>query len=126
MKKENIVFYRCAECGEIVVKINDGSCTPLCCGKEMVRLEGKTADAGMEKHVPVIEKKEGALLVKCGDIPHPMIDAHYIEWLAIVTDSGLAIKYLNPGDAPEALFESAEHGIAYSYCNIHGFWKKEF
>ncbi len=55
--------------------------SPICCGEPMVLLEAKTADQGKEKHVPVVEKQEGGYLVKVGDVPHPMIEKHWITLL---------------------------------------------
>jgi superoxide reductase len=45
----------------------------------MVLQEENTFSAAKEKHVPVIEKITGGVLVKVGSVEHPMIDTHYIE-----------------------------------------------
>lgn len=81
-------------------------------------------DVGKEKHVPVIEKVEGGVIVKVGSIPHPMEEKHYIEWIELVTDKGSCRKFLKPGDPPEAFFPVREgHIKAREYCNVHGLWK---
>ena len=38
-----------------------------------------------------------------------------------------ALRYLKPGEAPEARFHLGEDGKAtvYAYCNLHGLWKAE-
>jgi superoxide reductase len=45
----------------------------------MVLQEENTFSAAKEKHVPVIEKITGGVLVKVGSVEHPMIETHYIE-----------------------------------------------
>ena len=79
-----------------------------------------------EKHVPVVEKGEKMLHVQVGSTPHPMLENHYIEWIAMECEGRLPFKYLKPGDKPEADFHLVEHGTVYAYCNLHGLWKTEF
>jgi len=38
----------------------------------MKKLSAKGEDAGLEKHVPVIEETAGGIIVKVGSVPHPM------------------------------------------------------
>ena len=57
---------------------------------------------------------------------HPMMEAHYIMFICIETSRGHQIKYLNPGEKPEAEFllaDGEELIAAYEYCNLHGLWK---
>jgi superoxide reductase len=83
-----------------------------------------TVDAAKEKHVPVVESVDGGVKVKVGDVAHPMEEKHYIEWIEIMADGEIYRKFLNPGDAPEAVFSiSASQVNARAYCNIHGLWK---
>ena len=42
--------------------------------------------------------------VKIGDVEHPMLDNHYIEWVSIQTKFGNQRKLLKPGDKPEVVF----------------------
>ena len=84
----------------------------------------KNEDEGKEKHVPVVEKTEKGVKVKIGSVPHPMEEAHHIEWIEIIADKKSYRKFLFPGDAPEAEFcVEAENIAARGYCNIHGLWK---
>jgi superoxide reductase len=118
--------YKCSVCGNIVELVHVGGGQLVCCGKPMELLAEKTADQGMEKHVPVIEKTSTGYKVKVGSIPHPMEAAHYIEWIELIADGRIYRKYLNPGDAPEAEFcIAAENVFAREYCNIHGHWKSK-
>ncbi len=90
-------------------------------------IEAKTQDAATEKHVPYVEERENGYLVKVGkEAKHPMLEAHYIEFIELIIDGDkLYRKYLNPGDEPEAFFEIAKGKdvVAREYCNIHGLWK---
>jgi len=119
-------IYRCNVCGNIVEVLHAGAGTLVCCGQPMELLTEKTEDAGLEKHVPVIEKTETGYLVKVGSIPHPMEKKHYIEWIELVIDGKSCRKFLKPDEKPEALFEvKAEKVWAREYCNIHGLWKSK-
>ena len=54
-----------------------------------------------------------------------MVEAHYIQWIAIETNLGSQIKYLKPEQKPEASFvlaEGEELVATYEYCNLHGLW----
>ncbi len=125
MTKKNEI-YKCNICGNIVELLHGGAGELVCCGQPMeLRAEQTEENEGKEKHVPVIEKTETGIKVKIGSVPHPMEEAHYIEWIQILVDGQSYRKFLNPGDAPEAEFQvNAENITAREYCNIHGLWKK--
>jgi superoxide reductase len=90
----------------------------------MQLLVENTVDAAKEKHVPVIEKVEGGVKVKVGDVAHPMEDKHYIEWIEIIAGDKADRQFLNPGEAPEATFKTdADNVTAREFCNLHGLWK---
>ena len=117
-------IYRCAICGNIVEVLHAGKGELVCCGQPMELLQEKTADTGQEKHVPVIEATGNGIKVKVGDVPHPMEEKHYIEWIEIIADGNSYRKYLKPGGKPEAEFEvKAQKVTAREYCSIHGLWK---
>lgn len=124
-KKMNskISFYRCERCGNIVVLIKNGGGTLKCCGEPMKLLTANTSDGAHEKHVPVAVKANGEVKVHVGSIEHPMIDAHYIQWIALVTDNNVELTYLHPGDRPHVTFKDKGFGEVYEYCNLHGLWK---
>lgn len=123
MTKINQV-YKCAICGNIVEMLHAGDGELVCCGQPMELQEENTVDATKEKHVPVIEKIAGGVLVKVGSVEHPMIDTHYIEWIEILTEKKVYRKFLNPGDKPQAEFLVDEDVLsAREYCNIHRLWK---
>lgn len=68
------------------------------------------------------------ITVKVGEVAHPMLEEHFIQWIYLETDKGGHRIALNPGDKPEAVFNLVdEKPIAvYELCNIHGLWMKEF
>ena len=121
---ERLEVYKCEACGNIVEVLHGGAGELVCCGQPMVLLTENTVDAAKEKHVPVVEKVAGGFKVKVGDVPHPMEEKHYIEWVEIIADGRAYRQFLNPGQAPEATFNiEADQVTAREYCNLHGHWK---
>ncbi|MBR3603776.1 MAG: desulfoferrodoxin [Elusimicrobiaceae bacterium] len=120
-------IYKCDVCGNITEVVHGGKAEMFCCGKPMTLQVAGTVEASTEKHIPVIEKIEGGFKVKVGEVEHPMIDLHYIEWIELITEDGLVLrKHLKPGDKPEAVFMcDATRVTAREYCNLHGLWNKE-
>lgn len=118
-------LYKCSVCGNIVFVMHGGRGQLVCCNKPMELQVANTVDASLEKHVPVIEKKEGGYLIKVGSVPHPMTEEHYIVWIEVHTDDErVYIKFLKPGEAPEAYFElKADKITAKEWCNLHGYWE---
>lgn len=97
----------------------------LTVGEELV---ANTVDAAQEKHVPVISISGDTVTVTVGSVEHPSLDAHYIEFIVLVTEGGMQMKWLKPGMKPEAVFILAPGDralAAYEYCNLHGLWKAE-
>lgn len=121
---ERLEVYKCEVCGNIVEVLHGGDGELVCCGQPMKRFVENTVDAAKEKHVPVVERIEGGVKVKVGDVAHPMEEKHYIEWVEIIADGKAYRQFLNPGEAPEATFNvEAGQITAREYCNLHGLWK---
>ncbi len=119
-------FYRCAKCGQMVAIVEKKGCPIMCCGQPMEEVVAGTTDASVEKHVPVIKQEGNLVTVTVGAVEHPMVEEHYIEWIALQTKQGNQRKKLNPGDKPEAAFalvDGDEVVAAYAYCNLHSLWK---
>lgn len=124
MATERLQVYKCAICGNMVEVVHASGGTLVCCGQPMALLTENTTDAAVEKHVPVIEKVEGGIKVAVGSVAHPMSNDHYIEWIEVSVDGKAYKQFLNPGDAPEALFLiEGSNFSARAYCNLHGLWK---
>jgi superoxide reductase len=121
---KKLEVFKCDVCGHIVEILHDGQGTLVCCGQDMVQQVENTVDAAMEKHVPVIEKIDGGYKVSVGSVPHPMEEKHYIEWVELIAGDTAYRQFLNPGDAPEAVFMVDDADVtAREYCNLHGLWK---
>lgn len=122
----NIKFFKCEHCGNIITFVENKGVPVMCCGQKMTELVPSSTDAATEKHVPVVDKKGNEVLVKVGSVQHPMLEEHYIQWIAVATENGVQIKYLKPGTGPEAVFVLAEGEKivdVFEYCNLHGLWK---
>ncbi|MBE6129787.1 MAG: desulfoferrodoxin [Erysipelotrichaceae bacterium] len=122
----SIKFVRCKECGKIAVILQDSVCPTKCCGEAMEELVANTTDGATEKHVPVVTREGNKITVSVGSAEHPMLEAHYIQFIALECETGFRIAYLKPGDKPTADFYAEEPVKAvYEFCNLHGLWKTE-
>ena len=119
-------FFVCETCGNIIAMVKPSGVPVMCCGKKMKEIVPNTTDAAQEKHVPVWTKEGNLVKVQVGSTAHPMIAAHYIEWVSLQTKAGNQRKALSPEQAPEvtfALTDGDEVEAVYAYCNLHGLWK---
>ncbi|AEB07270.1 Desulfoferrodoxin ferrous iron-binding region [Coriobacterium glomerans PW2] len=117
-------FFKDSE-GNIFVSLKTDAPTP----EGFNKLDVNTVDAVKEKHVPVVEmQRDGHIIhVQIGEVEHPMIEEHHIEWIALVTPDRLEIHELKPGQSPTTFFAGgAKSGTVYEHCNIHGLWKADF
>ena len=119
--------YKCGMCGKIVQVEFNGVGTLSCCGEPMEHLVPKTEDSSIEKHVPFITFSDGGVHIKVGkETAHPMTPEHYIRYIEIIADGTVMREYLEPGDEPEAFFETdAKEVMATELCNIHGVWTSQ-
>lgn len=116
--------HQCSVCGNITEVLHPSGGTLSCCGQPMDLLEENSVDAAVEKHVPVIEKIEGGFKVTVGEVNHPMVEKHYIEWIELLAPDQVLRSYLKPGEAPEATFHTEASSVrARAYCNLHGLWR---
>ena len=121
-------FFKCEVCGNIIHFMNASGVPVMCCGKKMEELIPGTSDGAAEKHVPVIVREGNKITVMVGEVAHPMVEEHYIQWVILETKKGFQKVSLNPDEAPKAEFvlaEGDEAVAAYEYCNLHGLWKAE-
>jgi len=121
--KENVRFYVCPICGNIIGLIEGNMEHITCCGKPMEQMLANTTDASVEKHVPVYEKVEDEIVVKVREVEHPMEKEHYIMWIAQVTENKTTRVRLYPEQSTETRFPYIKGAILYAYCNKHGLWK---
>ena len=121
-------FYICETCKNIITKIVDSKVPVVCCGKPMKELIPGAVDGALEKHVPKVTIEGNTVKVQIGEVIHPMLPEHYIQFIALETKNGVQIKNLKAGDEPKAEFVIADGDEAvavYEYCNLHGLWVKE-
>ena len=119
-------FYVCEHCGNIIEYVKETGVPVMCCGQKMVELVPGTSDGAFEKHVPVVNVEGDTVTVKVGSVEHPMVEAHYIQWIILETNKGSHKVNLSYTDKPEAVFkltDGEEVICAYEYCNLHGLWK---
>jgi superoxide reductase len=121
--KQNVRFYFCPICGNVIGLIDGNMDHVTCCGRKMELMEANTTDASQEKHVPVYEKVEDEIVVKVGSVEHPMEKEHYIMWIAQVSDNRTTRVRLYPEQATETRFPYIKGATLYAYCNKHGLWK---
>ena len=120
-------FYICEHCGNIIEFVKETGVPVMCCGQKMKEMVPGTVDAAVEKHVPVVTVDGNKVKVAVGEVEHPMLEEHYIGFIAIETEQGVQRKTLKPGEKPEAEFALADGDklvAADEWCNLHGLWKK--
>ena len=88
----------------------------------------EAAFAVARRGIRLREKGESTVKVQVGEVEHPMMDAHYIQLIVLVTEKGYQVAPLTPADKPVATFALAEGDApvkVYEHCNLHGLWVKE-
>ncbi len=124
MATQRLQVYKCEKCGNMVEVVHAAAGTLTCCGQAMTLLAENSTDAAGEKHVPVVEKVDGGVKVKVGEVAHPMLDQHFIEWVQVIAGGRSYRQFLEPGAAPEAVFPvEGDDVVAREFCNLHGLWK---
>ena len=119
-------FYICERCGKIIAIVKESGVPTVCCGQKMNELIPGTTEASTEKHIPVYSVENNKVHVTVGEVEHPMLEKHYIEWVSLQTKMGNQRKALKPGDKPQVCFaicEGDEVEAVYAYCNLHSLWK---
>jgi len=123
--EENTKFYVCSVCGKIIGLISNTKIPTICCGKEMTVLKANTSDGAVEKHVPSYEVDGDEIVIRIGEVDHPMEEDHYIMWVAQVTTDTTTRTQLLPGQEPMVRMKYIKGATIYAYCNKHGLWKKQ-
>jgi len=121
--KEKFKYFKCPICGNIIEVVNGDIERVKCCDKTPEELIANTIDASLEKHVPTYEIDNNEIIVKVGEVTHPMEEKHYIMWISLVTDNKVIRVGLKPGDEPIVRLPYIKGSIIYEYCNLHGLWK---
>jgi len=122
MIKEKL--FQCDICGCLVKSLNRPVLGLICCDEEMIELKPETGDLASENHLPfpenLVEKQ-----FRTGKHPHPMVKAHYIDFMQVVSDRYVFTQYFFPYDRIVfrlPLFFRGEVKL-FSHCLIHGFFE---
>lgn len=120
-------FFICKHCGNLIGLIDNKGVPMVCCGEEMTELIPNTVEASVEKHLPTVTVMGNKIEVAIGSVPHPMEEAHHIEFVYVETERGGQRKCLKVGQEPKVVFsfEDDKPVAVYAYCNLHGLWKTE-
>ena len=118
-------FYFCKICKNMVGVLRDSKVPLVCCSSEMIELVPNTVEAASEKHLPAVTVSGDSIKIQVGSVPHPMEEAHRIEFVYVETERGGQRKCLKAGDTPNISFSFLEDKpvAVYAYCNLHGMWK---
>ena len=109
-------FYVCPVCGNVIR--STGEAVVSCCGITLPPLEAEQAD---DDHNVTTEVVEDEYYVT---IDHPMTKAHYISFIAAVSDQGVQFVKLYPEGNAEARFKINRVKYLYVYCNRHGLFQQ--
>ena len=123
--KKQFKLKKCTKCGATVEVLKDCTCDNCgikCCGQEMIELVSNSVDASFEKHVPTYEVVGNYVVAT---VSHVMEEDHYIEYIALDSDTINAKKYFKPGEVAKAVFPYVKGSVLYAYCNKHGVWSAE-
>lgn len=127
MKKGEVKFFICNHCGNLIEMINNSGVKVVCCGEKMQEIVANTAEASVEKHLPVITKLDDCTIrVDVGSVAHPMTSEHFIEFIYLETDNGIQRIPLTDAPSTEICICKKKPIAAYAYCNLHGLWKTAF
>lgn len=121
---ERLEVYVCEICGNVVEVLHGGRGQLVCCGQPMELYEENAVNASKEEHAPKVESAGGGVRVIVGSVPHPMEEAHFIEWIEVIDGPAVFRRFMKPGERPEAEFAGAgPDSTAREFCNLHGLWK---
>ena len=109
-------FYVCPVCGNVIR--STGEAVVSCCGITLPPLEAEQADGDHNITTEVVEDEYYVT------IDHPMTKAHYISFIAAVSDQGVQFVKLYPEGNAEARFKSNRVKYLYVYCNRHGLFQQ--
>ena len=122
---ENNKFFICKHCGNLTGMIFNSGVPMVCCGDNMTLLEANTVDASNEKHIPSVKIEGNTIKVVIGEVVHPMLDNHHIDWIYLETEKGgQRKKCINTPEATFIIADDDKVKTVFAYCNLHGLWKK--
>ena len=108
-------FYLCPVCGNVIRAT--GEAVISCCGITLPPLDPEQPDPDHELRVRIVEDEYYVT------VDHPMTKAHFISFLAAVSDQGVQFVKLYPESAAETRFKISRVKYIYAYCNHHGLFR---
>ncbi|MGM9603752.1 MAG: helix-turn-helix domain-containing protein [Faecousia sp.] len=108
-------FYVCPLCGNVLTSMGDAVIS--CCGVTLPPLEAEAAEG---EHEIRLERVEDETFVT---LPHPMTKAHFISFLAFVSDHRVQFAKLYPEGEAQARLQLRGHGFLYACCSRHGLFR---
>jgi superoxide reductase len=116
-------FYRCKECGQVLLNVVDHKNDTTCCNETMEILIPNQDEETLELHQPKVRKIGNFVTVS---YPHPMVDVHYLEFVILLTNKGYQYRNLLSKPIGEFVIDSSEEILGvYTYCNLHSLWHFE-
>ncbi len=109
------LFYLCPVCGNVIR--TSGEAVVSCCGITLPPLEAEAPDP---EHSLRAERVEDEYWVT---LDHPMTKAHYVTFIAGVSDQGVQLVKLYPEWNAEARFRIDGVRDLYACCNQHGLFR---
>ena len=95
-------FYRNKETGAVVYGVVGNAEAA-----DFELLQAGVTDGAAEKHVPFVTREGNTVTVRIGEVAHPMLEEHYIEFIALVTENGAQFAQLKPGQLLPSLLRKA-------------------
>ena len=108
-------FYVCEKCGNLLTSMGDAEI--ICCGRKLLSLQVKEADAA---HSLKVEKIEDDYYI---EFNHEMTKEHYIGFVAYVRFDRVLTVRLYPEQDATVRFPKMYGGKLYYYCNTHGLFE---
>lgn len=108
-------FCVCPVCGNVI--LSTGEALVSCCGVTLPPLEAEEPDDAHGIRVEIVEHEYYVT------VRHPMERAHFISFLAAVSDMGVQLRKLYPEQGAEARFRIERVQQIYAYCNRHGLFR---
>lgn len=118
-------MYKCLKCNNIFELLNGNINNIKCCDSTPVLIKTNNSDGAGEKHLPLCKIEDDMVIVKIGEVEHPMEEDHYIEWISAEYSDSTIKYYLKPSMTPTVTFDYEPGMTIYAYCNKHGLWSKK-
>lgn len=105
-------FYVCPRCKRLLLSEGRGDIN--CCGQKLESLPLQKPDAA---HQLTVSPWDGDWLLESA---HPMERAHYISFVAFLTEDALMLRKLYPEWDMQTRLPFFAHGLLLWYCTEHG------